>query len=381
MQKEYFISIPAVSGSLEEEWRQCCDDMVEKAGKGYRPVKLNVFTDSADRNSLIKHKNLITESLRSAFGDQSPSAGITVLPPMNPFKVCAEGMYLKAGPAEIVTKYFESFPYVVITSGSDKEVWAAGLGDDLCFNDTRESAIKAFEKVYGILTSEGMTFNNIVRQWNFIGNILEVKEGFQNYQAFNEVRSEYYSRYRRAGSFPAATGIGMRLGGVCVDFSAITGNENRMIKAINNPNQVNAYQYSQQVLKGFAARGKTIKNPPQFERALFIALGKSKTLFVSGTASIIGQETIGKGNAGEQTLVTIENINKLKEGGYLGMVTGLELTTGKCSLIRVYVKNQEDFEEVKNICADHFPDVPSLFIQADICRDELLVEIEAEYCF
>jgi hypothetical protein len=38
------------------------------------------------------------------------------------------------------------------------------------------------------------------------------------------------------------------------------------LKAINNPNQVNAYEYGQQVLKGVATGNSSVKHPPQFER-------------------------------------------------------------------------------------------------------------------
>jgi enamine deaminase RidA (YjgF/YER057c/UK114 family) len=381
MLKEYYISMPSVSASLEEEWEQCSNDILDKIRAGYRPLKLNIFIDSPDQNLFFRYKKKISESVTDTFRDQSPSFNITIHPPERPWKVAAECMYQKKGPAEIKTKYHESVPYVLIASDSRKEIWAAGLGNELLFNDTRKAAAEAFEKMAALLSLEGLSFNNIVRQWNYIGNILEVHDGYQNYQVFNEVRSEYYSKYRTVGGFPAATGIGMKHSGVYIDFCAISGNNNLMIKAINNPNQVNAYQYSQRVLKGFITKGKSVKNPPQFERALFLNNHLSKTLFISGTASIIGQETIGKEDVIEQTLVTIENINKLKDGAYIGQVTGQELLSGKCAVIRVYIRNQNDFSEVRRICEEHFPGAPSVFIESDICRDDLLVEIEAEYNF
>jgi hypothetical protein len=43
------------------------------------------------------------------------------------------------------------------------------------------------------------------------------------------------------------------------------------------------------------------------------------------------------------------------------------------------VKNQENFTKVKSICKARFPEVPAIYIQSDICRDNLLVEIEAEF--
>ncbi|MDO8930727.1 MAG: hypothetical protein Q7W54_17275 [Bacteroidota bacterium] len=51
----------------------------------------------------------------------------------------------------------------------------------------------------------------------------------QNYQLFNEARGEYYSRYRSAPDFPAATGIGVCHHGVTIDCMAVTGDENLKI--------------------------------------------------------------------------------------------------------------------------------------------------------
>ena len=54
---------------------------------------------------------------------------------------------------------------------------------------------------------------------------------------------------------------------------------------------------------------------------------------------------------------------------------------GKCTLIRAYVKRQEYFSAVKDICREQFPGAPAIYTEADVCRDDLLVEIEAEYAF
>jgi len=50
----------------------------------------------------------------------------------------------------------------------------------------------------------------------------------------------------------------------------------------------------------------------------------------------------------------------------------------KYSYLRVYVKNRSDISVVRELCTKHFGDIPATFVQADICRDNLLVEIEAE---
>ncbi len=44
--------------------------------------------------------------------------------------------------------------------------------------------------------------------------------------------------------------------------------------------------------------------------------------------------------------------------------------------IRVYIKHQDYLDNVKKICSKRFPDIPVHYLIADVCRDNLLVEIE-----
>jgi enamine deaminase RidA (YjgF/YER057c/UK114 family) len=93
----------------------------------------------------------------------------------------------------------------------------------------------------------------------------------------------------------------------------------------------------------------------------------------------MGQETIGKGDVSKQTIVTIENIKKLTDTERLSrLVSGSVSYREKISLLRVYIKNQNDFKLVREICDERFPQIPAVYIEADICRDDLLMEIEAE---
>ncbi len=380
MLKKYFIYLPAIQGNVEEEWEQCLKQIEKTGMAGIRPLKLNIFTNFADYAGYLKIGEKIIESVINSFGDHCPVINISVQPPEKPWNVIAEALFIISDPSGVTTKYHNSIPYVAINTSSGKEIWGAGLGCGLHPDNTRKAAIAAFDQVVDILNDEDMSLNHIVRQWNYIGNILAVKNGFQNYQIFNEVRSEYYHRYRTVSGFPAATGVGMRLGGVMLDFCAVKADESVKIRAISNPNQVNAYEYGQQVLKGVATQGKIKKHPPQFERALLLTNNQFSILHVSGTAAIIGQETIGIDNIEEQTLITIENIKKLTDTERISQITGNAVQySGKYNLLRVYIKRQEDFGMVKAICNEHFPEVPAVYIEADICRDDLLTEIEAEY--
>ena len=163
-------------------------------------------------------------------------------------------------------------------------------------------------------------------------------------------------------------------------FLCFNGKESVAILPIANPDQINAYEYGQNVLKGVAGKGKAVKHPPQFERALSLSGQKRSTLFISGTASIIGQDTIGIGDVERQTVVTIDNIKKLIEQKRLAQnIPYVDKDPGKLLLIRVYVKSQNDFKKVKAIRTERFPEVPAVYIESDICRDNLLVELKANY--
>jgi hypothetical protein len=379
MPKRYFVYLPSVEGNLEDEWKQCLHQITKSGSLGYKPVKLNIFIDTTDFESFLEKRDRIRQLLFNEFGSPFPAINISAHPPEKPWKVVVEGTFTNDKSVRITTKSYQSVNYVVLESDYKKEIWAGGVSCYMFPDDTKKAAESAFDIMAGLLANENMSLDNLVRQWNYIGNILTVKNRVQNYQVFNEVRNDYYSKYRKIHGYPAATGVGMKHGGVILDFCAVLPDKSLQIKAVDNPNQVNAYNYDQQVLVGKPKEGDPVKHPPQFERALLMADKNDVILHISGTASIIGQKTMGKGDVGEQTIVTLENIKKLTDTERLNqLVPGAFPYRNRYSLFRVYIKKQEDFGIVRKICSEHFPSVPTTYIEADICRDDLLMEIEAE---
>ena len=374
MPKKFDVYFPKAQGTIGEEWKGCLEQICNTVSSGLIPLKINIFIDTTDSENYSGVKDIIFSSIKTSLPSQVPAINVSVHPPQSPWKVAAEATYLDDPTARMEFRSYKGISYVKAEVGSRTELWAAGISSYDFSGDTRKAASAAFDLAIGLLESENMTAGNIVRQWNFIGNILEVKDGIQNYQAFNEVRNEYYARYRKVAGFPAATGVGMRLGEVILDLCAMSNGNDTMIRPVDNPNQVNAYNYGQQVLIGQGKGG--VKHPPQFERALLILENSESILHISGTASIVGQETIGKGDVAEQTTVTIQNIMKLSSEAE--RMTGTGLFKSRFSFIRVYVKNEKDFEAVRQICGEHFLGIPAVYVVADICRDDLLMEIEAE---
>jgi len=235
--------------------------------------------------------------------------------------------------------------------------------------------------LHRVLKKETLSFSDIVRQWNYIEDITGFttsNEGkMQNYQLFNDIRTLYYNTVDFSNGYPAATGIGTNTGGIVIDFTAASPCKSNRILPLSNPRQVDAHKYSQKVLIGKGFEDIKKKGSPKFERAKVFTTQDSGQVYISGTAAILRQKTEAGKNAREQTRITLENISKLISADNL-KANGININTGsKLCYIRVYVKNEADIPDVKKICRAHLGEVPSLYLVSDICRKELLVEIEA----
>ena len=169
----------------------------------------------------------------------------------------------------------------------------------------------------------------------------------------------------------------MDCGPITIDFVAVKPHENTLVAGLSNPNQINAFSYGQEVLVGSAIRENENKKAPLFERAKYIGAKENALVFISGTASIAGEKTIGSEDIKEQSQVTIQNISDLTSGDNIQSV-GAEMSKKDYTYLRVYVKREEDFDIVRKICHEKYGDIPILYVKADICRNDLWVEIEGE---
>ncbi len=381
----YQIINPNPNNEFHADWNDCRKQLRNLASqKDKRIFKIDIFVHDTEAESFLQKKSFIKKELAEIFGSSCPTYGIIPQSPEKPYHVTIETGIILSDEVIIHQCKHGEFIYTVLEKEGHKELWANGIEDGQTDLSTEISSKFAFEKLKEILESENMSLNNIVRQWNYIGNIIsdDVADQsiIQHYQIFNKLRRDYYSRFRTIPGFPAATGIGMNFNGVTIEICAISMDEAIMTHSINNPKQVKPYAYNQQVLTGDPLTGETQKSAPQFERAKLVECSSRSRLFISGTASIIGQETLGINDVEAQTKITIDNIGTLIERANLQHRNqkANAFNIKDCSCIRVYVKHFGDIPLVKSICTNHFGDSPANYVQTDICRDSLLVEIEAE---
>jgi len=118
---------------------------------------------------------------------------------------------------------------------------------------------------------------------------------------------------------------------------------------------------------------------PKFSRAMAVAADKTCLIFVSGTASITDSESQHIEDPVKQTEQTLDNIAALIDGDNLSRhgITGFSCGLENLECVRVYVKRPSELEVIRQVCERRLPvDVPVLYTIADVCRPELLVEIE-----
>jgi enamine deaminase RidA (YjgF/YER057c/UK114 family) len=360
-----------------------CIGQIDEIKKDNNILQLTFFVRAGNNPDYIEKKKAVLKTLHEHLGRDIPSASIVGQIPDNT-ELSVELVYLSKhiDSLKIQHKIIDHVTYTLVESEAEKAIFAGGIAsDEFLFRPRSDQAEASFSIMNKILTRESMSFANVIRQWNYVENIVGydplTENKIQNYQALNDVRAKYYATAQFIHGYPAATGIGMNSGGIILEFYANKPYVREEIVPIKNPQQKDAYDYSQDVLIGNALNSKPKKSSPKFERAKYISAQNDKIIFVSGTASIKGEITIGINDVAVQTKTTIENIRNLIAHENL-MSNQILNHYNKLlfSSIRVYVKIPSDMETVRKICDPAFPEVQINYLVADICRDALLVEIE-----
>ena len=330
-------------------------------GEDREIVRIVMFGAPKDNEEYAWQRTAIEQRCREHFGEHVPMLGYVAQAPLR----CTLA-------AEVITISKEDAQHVVrhedyLSLGD--EILSAGIYASLELN-VAQQAEQIFARVAEILSAEGVTTADIVRQWNYIERITHMAEEGQHYQLFNDARSHFYQACEWSNGYPAATGIGTQAGGVAVLFDAVR-DSGRHSKAVDNPLQISAHAYSQQVLIN---NTQTHKTTPKFERARYMC-GDHESVYISGTAAIRGEDSCSEDAVG-QTRLTMENIDYLISQENLAK-NGVDnpRRMGYASL-RAYLKHRDDLTQVVEWMDGNYNAVDVLYLWADICREELLIEIE-----
>lgn len=215
-----------------------------------------------------------------------------------------------------------------------------------------------FDVAAELLNDRDFSFSDVARTWFYIRDLL------QHYRTFNQVRD---SKYARCGLMPkppapiwlpASTAIeGAPANGAALvaDIFAVKSRNNKPARRLSNPGQKEAFDYG-----------------ASFARATLIQEQDVDLIQVSGTASI-GEDgkTLHIGDGAAQIACTLDKLEAL-----------LETASARLDHVvtaNIFVKDPALIDTFRKIARDRgLSDFPGVAVVADVCRDDLLFEIDAE---
>ena len=221
----------------------------------------------------------------------------------------------------------------------------------------------AYDRVFDAIDALGFPY--LLRAWNYFPAINQLADGIERYRRFNVGRHEAFVAHGRAigADMPAASALGCRDGPLTVYFIAGAARG----RPVENPRQVSAYRYPER----YGPR------TPTFSRAMLIEPDGARALAISGTASIVGHETRHAGDAAEQIEETLANLRAVMDAG--GYAVAPAAAAGAGLLLKAYLRRAGDLSVVESALQRTFGKAEVIYLNADICRSDLLVEIEGLY--
>lgn len=99
------------------------------------------------------------------------------------------------------------------------------------------------------------------------------------------------------------------------------------------------------------------------KRAKSMIVWHRELSYISGTAAIRGEESLIGVGLERQLYITMENIAEL-------------IGEAKLKMLRVYLKDKSFYKDAERLLNEYKLNIPISYMWADVCRDELLIEIE-----
>ena len=313
----------------------------------------------------------------ACYGDKMPLTIFVVQPPCEGRGIAIEAWAVGTRHAQVayhgehlVTVDYDGMRWIYASAGSLHREGRTAY----------EQSLEVFESMQSALAQGGASFEDVVRVWLYQGSITEEVHGVERYRELNRARTDFFanipfdkrplpSPHNGHAIYPASTGIGTRCHGLITACMALQNKRDDVsLLGLENPLQISAFDYPKEY---------SVKSP-KFARAMAVRVGNHVTTWISGTASIVNAETVHKGDAMKQTEQTLTNIEKLiaPENFARHGWADAGATLADLAKIHVYVKHPEDFDKVRQVCERRLGRLPAIYAVADVCRPDLLVEIE-----
>ncbi len=230
--------------------------------------------------------------------------------------------------------------------------------------DLEESTRAHFAALLGLVAERG--FPHLLRVWNYLPRINEGEGDLERYRRFNSGRARaFVDRFGATGvesHFSASSAVGTPGELLGTAFLATRGTALHL----ENRRQLPACRYPR--LYGPRA--------PSFSRATLATGEAGSALFVSGTASILGHESVHAGWLEAQIDETLRNLDAVIDEARRFAAWDVPALSGFAQ-VKVYLRHAAHLDAARTRLASALPrGVATIYLEADVCRPELLVEIE-----
>ena len=239
-----------------------------------------------------------------------------------------------------------------VKHGGYRHLWLAGACNQ-AFNSECQTRVLLNDYVMHLSEEECKLADNCIRTWFFVQNV-DV-----NYAGLVKARNEVFVDQDLTDKthFIASTGIAGRHANpkvkVLMDAYAVDGIKKEQVHYLYAPTHLNpTYEYG-----------------VSFERGTYVDYGDRRQVFISGTASIDNKgEIVHPGDIRKQTLRMWENVEVL--------LAEAECTFENVGHLIVYLRDIADYDVVKEMFDERFPEIPKVYLWAPVCRLGWLIEME-----
>jgi enamine deaminase RidA (YjgF/YER057c/UK114 family) len=365
--------VPRGRGSFKEQAREILsikEQLLEQQSCGMTVTAQTVFLRDPDQLALCE------KIFSDYYGAHRPVMSFVFQPPC-----CGAALALEAwaiGGEDVQVERFGSNTLAVTYNGM-RWIHCAGIRSTKVTAPVYQQAMGVLEHMRSELEKSGSGFQHVLRTWFYLGGITETEGGVQRYKELNRARTDFYRDVDfhctapqpsiPQGIYPASTAVGSASPGLAAGCLALqTRRQDALLLPLENPQQTPAYAY----------HPRHSPQSPKFSRGVALVLDNYTTTWLSGTASVVHSISRHAGDIVRQTEQTIENIQRLISAENF-VFHGIQHSGAQLSdlaKIRVYLKRAEDFSRCRAVCEQRFGLVPAIYAMADICRPELLVEIE-----
>lgn len=230
-------------------------------------------------------------------------------------------------------------------------------------SDMREASRAAYEILQTYLQQSPHQWP--LKIWNYIPGINQGQGDEELYRQFCLGRADaVLIDPGDSPPLPAATAIGSRAEEPALQVyflaAALPGLD------VENPRQVSAWRYPRQ----YGPKS------PLFSRGTILRLNGSQQFLISGTASVVGHQTHHENQVANQLSESLRNVHSLLEEGY--RLTGdSHARLDAEGMLKVYIRDPSDLELIRRTLDAEAPaEIPRIYLQGDICRENLLTEID-----